>query len=236
MNFRPTFCALLAFDPLREPMSETAQEPTRRVAAGDSPRTRARRLAPEARRAQLLGCAIGVFARRGLDAARHAEIARAGGVSVPTVFAYFPNRRALVEAVLAEVRRFYVDLARRIHDSSRGAPERILEHTRAFADSVDARPDYARVWLAWSAAVCGDTWPRYLELEEEIVAILARTLERGQHAGTIGRAIAPEDGARIAIGAATMIAQMKLSGRNPETVVRFEEALVRALAGGLAAR
>jgi hypothetical protein len=33
-----------------------------------------------------------------------------------------------------------------------------------------------------------------------------------------------------------MIAQMKLSGRDADEVARFENALVRALAGGLVAR
>ena len=203
-------------------------------ARGARSRPRARRLAPEARRAQLLAGAVEVFARRGLDSARHAEIADTCGVSVPTVFAYFASRAELVEAVLREVARFYVDLARRVHSVERAAPELILEHARAFASSVDAQPDYARVWLAWSSAVSADTWPRYLELEEEVVAILARTLERGQAEGTIGRAIAAEDGARITIGAAHMIAQMKLSGRDADEVDRFEDHLVRALSGGLA--
>ena len=67
-----------------------------------------RRLAAKARRELLLACALRVFARRGIGAAHHAEIAAAAGVSVPTVFVYFPTRAALVEAVLAEVERFYI--------------------------------------------------------------------------------------------------------------------------------
>ena len=42
-----------------------------------------------------------VFARRGLGAARHAEIAKEAGVSVPAVFFYFPTREELVTAVFA---------------------------------------------------------------------------------------------------------------------------------------
>ena len=59
----------------------------------------------------LLRCAMRVFARRGLGAARHAEIARAARVSVPTVFFYFPTRKALVSAVLEEVARFFTEMA-----------------------------------------------------------------------------------------------------------------------------
>ena len=69
----------------------------------------ARRLNPAARRAQLLACAMQVFARRGLGAARHAEVAATAGMSVATVFVYFPTRELLVKAVLDEVARFIHD-------------------------------------------------------------------------------------------------------------------------------
>jgi AcrR family transcriptional regulator len=54
----------------------------------------------------LLQHAIRVFARWGIGGARHAEIARKAKVAVPTVFFYFPTRKALVNSVLEEVARF----------------------------------------------------------------------------------------------------------------------------------
>jgi len=196
---------------------------------------RAPRLPPEQRRAQLLTCALRVFARRGLGAGRHAEVAAEAGVSVPTVFVYFENRPALVEAVLGEVQRFYLELGRRVHAVPRSAPAAILAHAREFAASVDSHPDHARVWLAWSNAVRDEIWPRYLAFEQEIVDLLATTLERGQGEGSISPEIAPEDGARISIGAAHMIARMKFSARPESEVERFMGSVVGSLAGGLAA-
>lgn len=196
---------------------------------------RARRLPPEQRRAQLLDCALRVFARRGIGAARHAEVAEEAGVSVPTVFVYFENRPALVGAVLDEVSRFYLELGRAVHQLARPAPASILAHARAFAASVDSHPDCARVWLAWSNAVRDDIWPRYLAFEQEVVELLAETLRRGQREGSISPAIAAEDGAHISIGAAHMIARMKFSARPAAEVERFIQAVVDSLAGGLAA-
>lgn len=196
---------------------------------------RARRLPPEKRRAQLLDCALRVFARRGIGAARHAEVATDAGVSVPTVFVYFEKRSALVGAVLDEVSRFYLELGRAVHQVPRPAPATILAHARAFAASVDSHPDYARVWLGWSNAVRDDIWPRYLAFEQALVELLAGTLQRGQREGSIAPGIAPEDGARIAIGAAHMIARMKFSARPEAEVERFLQAVVDSLAGGLAA-
>src|SRR5271169_6888931 len=105
------------------------------------------------RRVLLLQCAIRVFARRGIGAARHAEIAREAEVSVPTVFFYFPTRKALVSAVLEEVARFFTDMNETVHGKRRPAPEIILEHMRAFADAVETHPDHTRVLLEWSTAI-----------------------------------------------------------------------------------
>src|SRR5215470_18543070 len=100
----------------------------------DSDLSRRRRRAPALnkaeRRALLLQRAMQVFARRGLGAARHAEIARATRVSVPTVFYYFPTRKALVNAVLEEVARFFTEMTETVHGKRGSAPEIILEHLR----------------------------------------------------------------------------------------------------------
>src|SRR5271169_1383538 len=97
------------------------------------------------RRVLLLQCAIRVFARRGIGAARHAEIARKGRVSVPTVFFYFPTRKALVNAVLEEVARFFTEMTATAHGKREPAADIILEHLRAFADAVDTHPAHTRV-------------------------------------------------------------------------------------------
>jgi TetR/AcrR family hemagglutinin/protease transcriptional regulator len=194
-------------------------------------RARARRLPPEQRRAQLLAHALRVFARRGLGGARHAEIAGEAGVSVSTVFVYFPTRAELLAAVLGEVERFLVEMAERTHAARAPAPEVILAHARAFADSVDTHPDHARVWLDWSTAVRDEVWPRYLEFQERVVRILEGTIRRGIREGTIPADVDPEADARLIVGSAHMIAQMKFTHLAPERVERFLRTLVRASVG-----
>lgn len=197
-------------------------------------RPRAARLAPQARRAQLLACATRVFARRGLAAVSHTEVASEAGVALPTVFVYFATREDLVAGVLDSVERLYVELAERAHAPERPAAELLLAHTQAFAASVDEHPDEARVWLNWSSAVGGDYWPRYRALEERIGSVLARTIARGQREGSIDRSLSAREGGRLMIGAAFLIAQMRLSGRAEDEVAAFVDTLMRVLAGGLA--
>src|SRR5215469_14712345 len=137
-------------------------------------RRRTNRLDKAERRAMLLQCAMRVFARRGIGAARHAEIARRARVSVPTVFFYFPTRKALVNSVLEEVARFFTEMAEAAHGKRSPAPEVVLEHLRAFADAVDTHPDHTGILLEWSTALHGETWQAFLKFQEKVIAMLVR--------------------------------------------------------------
>jgi len=195
-------------------------------------RARARRLSPAERRTQLLTCALRVFARRGMGEARHAEIAKEAGVAVPTVFFYFSTRAELVDAVLSEVERFYCAMADEIHSQPLPAPQILLGHGFAFADSVDTHPDHARVWLDWSTAIRDEVWPRYLSFQAYVVRVLEKTIRRGQHEGDFATDVDPEDNAHFMFGSAHMIAQMKFTRQAPERIERFLHTLVRIAIGG----
>lgn len=201
----------------------------RRTAPARVPR--AARLAPADRRAQLVACAIRVFARRGLGAARHTEVAAEAAVSVPTVFFYFPTREALVDAVLDEVSTFFLAMGRRHLAVDAPAPDRLMAFAQAFAASVESHPDHARVWLDWSTAVRDDLWPRYLRFQNQIAAALARTIRHGQRDGSVAPDLDPADEARLFVSAAYVVTQMTFAHQGPQRVTRFLRTLVRATTG-----
>jgi AcrR family transcriptional regulator len=60
-------------------------------------------LAAEARRAQILECARGVFARRGYHVASIADICEAAGIGRGTLYQYFANKHEVFSAVIAEL-------------------------------------------------------------------------------------------------------------------------------------
>lgn len=183
------------------------------------------------RRELLLRCAIRVFARRGLGAARHAEIARQARVSVPTVFFYFPTREALVGAVLDEIARFFTQMTETIHDKHRAAPEIILEHARAFADVVETHPDHARILLEWSTALRDEVWPLYLQFREKIVAMIARTIRRWRMQPGSQSDPQAEDDARMIAATEYVLIQMKLTNLPASRIERFLQTLVRDTLG-----
>jgi len=194
-------------------------------------RARASRLSPDARRAQLLDCAIRVFARRGLARAGHADVAKEASVAVPTVFAYFRTRSDLLSEVLREVVRSYSEMAERHYRPENPASRALLDFAIAFAASVDAKPDLATVLLEWSTAVRSESWPLFLEFHRGMVARIEATIRRGQREGTIAPDLDANNAALIIIGAAHLVVQMKFSHTEPERVHRFLLALLRGAIG-----
>lgn len=192
-------------------MSQSAADP----GAGPRPRSR-QRMAPEARRAQLLELALGVFARRGLGRAGHAEIAKEAGVAVSTVFLYFPSREVLVEAVLDEVEGFYADMAAACHARSALPAREVLRQLgSAFLDSLASHPDHARVLLDWSTAFRDDVFARYEAFLDGLVEAHRETLRRGQREGTIRADLDVETAARVHLGSANLLLSLRIRGMEP---------------------
>jgi TetR/AcrR family hemagglutinin/protease transcriptional regulator len=202
-----------------------------KAAGRSSPR---RRLPPAERRAQLLDTALEVFARRGFGRAGHAEIADAADVAVSTVFVYFPTRKALVAAVLAEVGRYYLELALSAHDPNLPCRAVLLAHREAFHSSLETHPHHSRIALDWSTAIREDLWPQYIEFIDELVANHVRTIERGQREGDVAASIDADTSARMLIGSSQMTAQLRLAGTSDAQVARISELLIDAALGQLA--
>ncbi len=194
-------------------------------------RRRARPLERPERRALLLKSALRVFARRGLGAARHSEVAREAKVAVPTVFFYFETHEALVREVLEEVARFFLEMTERIHNTDRPAPEIVLDHGRTFAESVVAHPDYARVMLEWSTALREEVWPLYLQFQERNIRIIARTIRRWRRETGRDHDEDAEDSARVIAATGYVVAQMKVAGMPSARIERFLMTMVRDTLG-----
>jgi TetR/AcrR family hemagglutinin/protease transcriptional regulator len=201
-----------------------------RPAGAPARRSRAARLPPAERRAQLVGSALRVFARRGLGAARHADVAAEARVSLPAVFVYFPTREALRDAVLDRVERHYLAMLWGVADDG-SARATLLAVARAFAASVDAEPDVARVWLNWSTAMRDELWPRHVRFQRRVLGRLTRLIRRGQRDGSVDRRVVPEDAARLMYAAAYAVLQMKLTGCPATRLGRFLRSAVDAVAG-----
>lgn len=179
---------------------------------------RALQMAPDARRRQLLEVAIGVFAEKGIDGARHGDVARAAGVAIPTVHAYFKTRNDLVSAVLDATRKFIIEDT--ILPFTRGPTfeNRMLKSGQNLISSVPANEQYFKIWIMWNAYFGDPFRTQYLQFEEEAVSGLCQVLTGSKEA--IRDEKLRERGL-VFLGLATFFAQMILRGESVERQEHF---------------
>jgi len=198
-------------------------------------RARAARLSPTARKAQLVDCAIRVFAREGISHANHTQLANEAGVSLAAVFAYFPTHDDLRDAVLAYVSRFMLErLIQPRQTGSESAQYEIEDTLIGFANLIESHRDITRVWLDWSTAVRGESWPAYLVHHGKVLEMFEATIRRGKASGEVEAGIHPSDAAWVLIGVGHMIAHMKFAGLSKTRIVRAVSSVVRSYFRGRA--
>jgi TetR/AcrR family hemagglutinin/protease transcriptional regulator len=194
-------------------------------------RTARTRLTPQARRAQLLDCALAAFAEHGVARATHSHVAERAGVSVPAVHSYFRTRDDLVAAVLGEVEVYLIEIVSR----SLGGPKAVHEALEAlavnFSRDAKEKPDMMKVWLDWSTGVRADVWPRYMDVLERLHAIAQKVLERGMGEGVIPPDLSVKAAARVYLGGGHTVALMQFSGATPPEIDAVIGHLVRTAMG-----
>jgi TetR/AcrR family hemagglutinin/protease transcriptional regulator len=192
-------------------------------------RSRAARLAPEARKAQLLNSAIKVFAREGISHANHTQIAAEAGVSLASIFGYFPSHDALTRAVLDYVSSFMLNQLILPRQAGAASAWREIENTlMGYADLMETHHDITRVWLDWSTAMRGNTWPLYLEHHDKVRILFEGTIDRGKAAGEVAPQVDTSDAAWVLIGLGHMISHMKFAGEPKARIERAIASVVRS--------
>ena len=98
--------------------------------------TRGARLTRSARRAQLLGAALDVFAEQGYHAAAMDDIAERAGVSKPVLYQHFPGKLELYRALLTTCADDLVDRVRDAIARTSDNRERVAAAVAAYFDFV----------------------------------------------------------------------------------------------------
>jgi len=172
-------------------------------------RQRASQMPPEKRRTQLLRAGVASFAAKGIGATKHADLARACGVSVPAVFSYFPNREALVSAVLEDVGNALMDNA--IAPAlSMPLNEQLRATAPLYMDFARREPDYVKAWLTWSMNFAPDIQAQYRVFETKLINALAEMLVHGT--GTDPQDDDIHDRARMIVASSAFLAKMVFDG------------------------
>lgn len=140
-------------------------------------RARAAQMQPEERRKQLLRAGVACFAAKGIGGTKHADLARACQVSVPAVFSYFPNRDALVSAILEDLGNALLE---NVITPAQKLPlqEQLRATAPLFAEFSEREPDYVKAWLMWSMHFAPGIQAHYQEFEGRLVNALADMFDK----------------------------------------------------------
>src|SRR5437773_11629057 len=104
--------------------------------------------AAEMTRRRIVEAAAALHAERGPSATTHSMIARRAGVSVPTVYKYFPTPNDIIPACTGHVfGRSPVVLDKHLFDGKRDVPSRL----RALAEALYRLHEYLSPWRRWPA-------------------------------------------------------------------------------------
>ncbi len=146
------------------------------------------------RREHLLNAAARVFAERGYAEAQMEEIAAAAETSKGGLYFHFPNKEALVSAVIG---RAGETLRRRVVRAMRAAGQDPVARADAalatLIDTLSAHRSLARV-LATDTAIGSDAArARVADIEDEFVALIAQELRVALDNGRLSNLDAPLD-------------------------------------------
>ena len=187
-----------------------------------------RRMDRVARREQLTACALSVYADHGIAGATHTEVAARAKVSIPTVFAYFPSKDDLTDAVLTEVESLLWGIVDRIRGATTDVPTTFFDNYLRFTNVVETCPDHIRIWLVWGTAINDPHWARYVKLQDRMINANTRVLRKGQVAGSIDTELDVRDAARMLVANSHMVALMIFSGINAAGMRRYIQHLLES--------
>ena len=129
-------------------------------------------------------------------------------------------RADLQGAALAEVKRFLLqEIVEPYLESDVPAPDSINRILMTFCDAIESHPHHVRLWLEWSVSIRKGLWDPYLVFYRAALDAIGRILARGTREGSLATSLDLEDAARVVVGLAHMIVQMRFSGSDRDQVV-----------------
>lgn len=137
-------------------------------------RSRATRRPPHERRKLILDGAERVFALTGYAGADTTALARAGGVSAPALYRYFPTKKDLFLETLKVSGERLAEIWTRIIDESADPLAAMERISLAYSEHSGSRPSVMRIWFQ---ALSDTDAPEVREVLRSSIANLASILE-----------------------------------------------------------
>lgn len=189
---------------------------------------RALQMEPEERRQQLLKTGIACVAVKGIGATKHADLARACKVSVPTIFTYFPNREALVNSILDEVGERFLDNIVTPAEALPDPNDRLAATATLFTDFVMREPEYVKVWLMWGMHFAPVIQERFRKFESRLIDALVQMIKDHTSINLVDDEDI-RDRAQVISASSTFLAKMVFDGVSEARRALFVEHILSSL-------
>jgi AcrR family transcriptional regulator len=193
----------------------------------------------DARRRELAAAAAEVFAERGYEGTRIADVAERAGVGKGTVYEYFGSKEELFFAVFEEVHRELDERLERVVDPDAPAPEQLRVAVRSMVEeTVEQVELYGLTLELWTGASSGLYGGRLREAFVDLYGCLrgqvAGIVRAGQAAGELRAGVDPDGLAAAIVGAVDALGLQHWLDRSLDAVAAAET-FVDALFAGLVA-
>jgi len=162
--------------------------------------TKVKRMKGADRRRMILRIAQRVFAEETYHGATTAKIARAAGVTEPTIYLHFSSKKALFLEVMKDVRRFIVLTTSHILNQGGDMRERygrIFDSYYQYTTEVNA--NVSKIWINAISVNDPDIQASLRNFMEEIVGLFSRDIRAAAEEDKINLDYLPEVLARILV-------------------------------------
>ena len=118
-----------------------------------------------------------LFGAKGFENATMQEIAREAGVSLKTVYAQFPGKQDLYDAIMANRGREMFEAVSAAHATSSNPVDQLIAGTRAFSNYLFDHQDWSQIHvrsqISWATRpageVTGELWDKGQRAHEEML-------------------------------------------------------------------
>jgi AcrR family transcriptional regulator len=179
----------------------------------------------EARQRQILACAKRVFAERGFHAANISHICEAAGIGRGTLYQYFTNKHSVLTAILREtLERVQALMERMARENEYPPPEHVPRSLAIAASAKQLRRvlavvfddnDTLRILLREAVGLDVEVEKLLNEIDEALISIVERDLERAKAAGYLRRELDTRIAATLVVGGLEKLGLAALRSREP---------------------
>jgi len=147
-----------------------------------------KRLSADARRTQILKCAVAVFARSNYRAATTADVAAEAGISEALIYKLFPSKKAIFLEILRHMSERILALWQDEQDSEEDALRALRKMAMTYHTRMTRHPDELRVQFQAISEVSDKEIADQLRRDHEnYMRSITAVLERGIRQGTMRR-------------------------------------------------